>query len=115
MVATATKKMQSTNYSEVNMVRWVEGQLAPMGGQTNYNFIFASKCKRVHGWLPITTLHICARRHVETGGQFIDITPTDMHASTPPEQGGYYSAKTRTDAARARRRRRDIEPLARLL
>ena len=53
VVATATKKMSSTNYAEVNMVRWVEGQLAPIGGQTRYNFAFASKCKAVHGFFDL--------------------------------------------------------------
>ena len=50
VVATATKKMQSTNYAEVNMVRWTEGQLSPMGGQAKYNYTFASRCKLILGW-----------------------------------------------------------------
>src|SRR4249919_1094358 len=33
VVATATKKMRSSNWSEVNLVRWRESQLMPMGGQ----------------------------------------------------------------------------------
>ena len=86
--------MQSTNYSEVNMVRWVEGQLAPIGGQSNYNFTFASKCKRVHGFFDLAqnyhTAYLCETNlYVETGGSFLDITPTDMRAPTPPDQGGY--------------------------
>ena len=94
VVATATKKMQSTNYSEVNMVRWVEGQLAPIGGQSNYNFTFASKCKRVHGFFDLAqnyhVAYLCESNiYVETGGAFVDITPTDMRAPTPPTEGGF--------------------------
>ena len=32
VVAAATKKMASTNYAEVNMVRWADGQNPPQGG-----------------------------------------------------------------------------------
>ena len=80
VVATATKKMQSSNYAEVNMVRWVEGQLAPIGGQSKYNFTFASRCKRVHGWYDLGQAHhtayLCeSNLYVETGGALFDITP----------------------------------------
>ena len=34
VVSTPTKKMRSSNWSEVNLVRWREGQLMPMGGQS---------------------------------------------------------------------------------
>ena len=33
VVAKPTKQMSSSNWAEVNLMRWVEGQLAPMGGQ----------------------------------------------------------------------------------
>ena len=94
VVATATKKMSSTNYAEVNMVRWVEGQLAPIGGQTRYNFAFASKCKAVHGFFDLgQTYHIAylceANIYIDTGGSLLDITPPDMVAPTPPSEGGY--------------------------
>ena len=36
VVAMATKKMRSSNWAEVNLCRWVEGQLAPIGGQAQY-------------------------------------------------------------------------------
>ena len=95
VVATATKKMQSSNYAEVNMVRWVEGQLAPIGGQSKYNFTFASRCKRVHGWYDLGQAHhtayLCeSNLYVETGGALFDITPAGgIVAPTPPSQGGY--------------------------
>ena len=94
VVATATKKMSSTNYAEVNMVRWVEGQLAPIGGQTRYNFAFASKCKAVHGFFDLGQVYhiayLCeANIYVDTGGSLLDITPPDMVVPTSPSQGGY--------------------------
>ena len=95
VTATATKKMQSSNYSEVNMVRWVEGQLAPIGGQSKYNFTFASKCKAVHGWYDLNQLYhvayLCeSNLYVDTGGSLLDITPTDgILPPQPPTQGGY--------------------------
>ena len=87
--------MQSTNYSEVNMVRWVEGQLAPIGGQAKYNYSFASRCKKIHGWYDISqTYHVAylceSHLYVDTGGALLDITPADgIVAPTPPTQGGY--------------------------
>ena len=35
VVATATKKMRSSNWAEVNLCRWVEGQLAPSAARRN--------------------------------------------------------------------------------
>jgi hypothetical protein len=36
VVALPTKKMRSSNWSEVNFMRWREGQLMPMGGQVQF-------------------------------------------------------------------------------
>ena len=94
VVATATKKMSSTNYAEVNMVRWVEGQLAPIGGQTKYNFSFASRCKAIHGFYDLSEVYhiayLCETNlYVDTGGVLLDITPLDGRAAVRPTQGGY--------------------------
>ena len=80
VVATATKKMASTNYAETNMVRWVEGQLAPVGGQSAYPYVFASRCKRVHGWFGLDQIYriayLCeAHLYVDEGGVLTDISP----------------------------------------
>ena len=93
--AMPTKKMDLTNYSEVNMVRWVEGQLAPIGGQTRYNFTFASRCKAIHGWFDLgqtyNVAYLCeSNLYVDRGGQLLDITPsTGIKPPTPPSVGGY--------------------------
>jgi hypothetical protein len=97
VVATATKKMASTNYAEVNMVRWVEGQLSPIGGQTKYAFTFASRCKAVHGWFDLgqtyNVAYLCeSNLYVARGdgSALIDITPSDgIKPPTPPTVGGY--------------------------
>jgi hypothetical protein len=95
VVAQATKKMGSTNYAEVNMVRWVEGQLAPIGGQSRYDYTFASRCKAIHGWYDLSqayhVAYLCeSNLYVDTGGSITDITPTDgIKPPTSPTQGGY--------------------------
>jgi hypothetical protein len=95
VVAQATKKMSSTNYAEVNMVRWVEGQLAPIGGQGKYNYTFASRCKAVHGWYSLDQIYhvayLCeSNLYVDTGGALLDITPADgIIPPSPPSVGGY--------------------------
>ena len=95
VVSMATKKMQSSNWSEVNFMRWREGQLMPMGGQSQYTnvvggvekYAFASRCKMIHGWYGLDgTYHIAylceAHLYVDTGGALTDISPTP--AITPP-------------------------------
>ena len=87
VVATATKKMRSSNWSEVNCVRWAQGQLSPIGGQAQYNYSFASRCRRVHSWYGLDQVHHIAylcegHLYVDTGGVLTDISPTP--AITPP-------------------------------
>jgi hypothetical protein len=95
VVAKPTKKMRSSNWAEVNCVRWTEGQLSPIGGQSQYNYAFASRCKRVHSWYGLDeVLHIAylceANLYVDTGGALIDITPSDgIVPPQPPGTGGY--------------------------
>ena len=95
--STPTKTMQSraSNYAEVNAVRWTEGQLAPIGGQSKYNFTFASRCKAVHGWYDLAQVwnvaYLCeAHLYVDRGGVLLDISPTPpIVPPTPPSVGGY--------------------------
>ena len=103
VVAAATKKMSSTNYAEVNMVRWADGQnppqgggqLAPIGGQSKYNFTFASRCRAVFGWYDLSLIYnvayLCETNlYVDRGGVLLDITPAG--GIKPPQsatEGGY--------------------------
>ena len=110
VVAHATKKMASSNYAEVNMVRWQNDQLTPIGGQSKYNFTFASRCKAITGWYDLdetyNVAYLCeANLYVARGGgdEIIDITPLNMGVPTPPTTGGYgdgaYSQDVLTPAA----------------
>jgi hypothetical protein len=91
----ATKKMRSSNWSEVNLVRWVEGQMSPVGGQAQYTYSFASRCKMIHGWYDLGEVYhiayLCEQNiYVDTGGALVDITPAG--GMTPPQplaEGGY--------------------------
>jgi hypothetical protein len=94
--ATPTKQVRSTQWAGVNLMRWVEGQLQPVGGQQQYNYGFASRCKAVHGWYALDgiyyTAYLCEQNlYVDAGGTLFDISPTP--ALTPPafSVGGYGS------------------------
>jgi hypothetical protein len=95
VIAKPTKKMRSSNWAEVNCVRWTEQQLSPIGGQAQYNYAFASRCKKVHSWYGLDqVLHIaylCEEHlYVDTGGTLEDITPSGGIAPpAPPATGGF--------------------------
>ena len=80
VIAKPTKNMRSSNWAEVNLMRWVEQQLSPVGGQAQYPYSFASRCKLIHGWFGLDeTYHVAylceAHLYVDTGGVLTDITP----------------------------------------
>ena len=100
VVSTATKKQRSSNWSEVNFVRWRENQLTPMGGQVllinpdNSDYRFASRCKRIHGWFSATSqyhiAYLCEQHlYVDTGGTLTDVTPIDGMTAPAGLVGGY--------------------------
>jgi hypothetical protein len=97
VVSTATKRMRSSNWAEANLVRWREGQMSPVGGQQQYNYSFASRCKRVHGWYSTGGLYcvayLCEQHlYVDLAGTLLDITPADGMAPPTFGSGGYGSA-----------------------
>ena len=69
--------------------------MTPVGGQSQYNFTFASRAKRVHGWFGLNGVYhiayLCERHlYVQTAGVLTDISPTTPITSpTPVGQGGY--------------------------
>ena len=102
VVATATKKQRSSNWAEVNLVRWREGMLQPMGGQAKLTNVvggiekyqFASRCKMIHGWYGLDgqyhIAYLCeANLYVDTGGTLTDITPVDGIALPSGLVGGF--------------------------
>ena len=126
VVATPTKKMRSSNWSEVNLVRWREGQLTPMGGQAQLSnlvggverYAFASRCKAIHGWFGLDgSYHIAylceANLYVDTGGTLTEITPTGGIVAPSGLVGGYGDglyARRRSTARRARSPARSPSP-----
>ena len=91
-----TKNMRSSNWSECNLIRWVEGKLSPVGGQTLYAYSLGSRCKRIHSWHSLSgryyIAYVCEQNvYVDTGeSNLIEITPAGgWPASWPLSEGGY--------------------------
>jgi hypothetical protein len=102
VVAKPTKRMRSSNWSEVNMLRWREGKMMPMGGQAQLaqstgaagTYQFASKCRKIHGWFDLNSeyhiAYLCETNlYVDTGGVLYDITPAGGIAGPSGTVGGY--------------------------
>ena len=94
VVAKPTQNMSSSSWSEVNLVRWREGQLMPVGGQTLQSFTFASRCKAIHGWFGLDkiyyTAYLCETNlYVEASGSLYDITPLGGMAPVDFTTGGF--------------------------
>jgi hypothetical protein len=94
VVAQPTKRMRSSNWSEVNLMRWVEGKMAPVGGQAQYTYSFASRCKAIHGWYGLDgvyyTAYLCEENlYVDAGGELFDISPIPPLVAPTLGQGGY--------------------------
>jgi hypothetical protein len=102
VVATPTKKQRSSNWSEVNLIRWREGQLMPMGGQAQLSNVvggvekykFASRCKKIHGWFGLDGVYRIAylteaHLYVDTGGVLTDISPVPPLVVPSGLVGGY--------------------------
>ena len=102
VVSTATKKQRSSNWSEVNLMRWREGQLMPMGGQAKLTnvvggtekYVFASRCKKIHSWYSLDginrTAYLCeGHLYVDVGGALFDISPSQPIAPPTGLVGGF--------------------------
>jgi hypothetical protein len=102
VVSKPTKTMRSSNWAEVNNVRWREGKMMPIGGQAKLTnvvagverYIFASKCRDIHGWTALSglycTAYLCEQNiYVDVGGSLYDITPLDGMAAPTGLLGGY--------------------------
>jgi hypothetical protein len=95
VVAMPTKQMRSSNWSEVQLMRWVESQMSPVGGMAQYSYSFASRCKMIHGFYDLSSVYYIAylcesNLYVDRGGTLYDITPANgMIAPDPITSGGY--------------------------
>lgn len=97
VVAKPTKQMESSQWAEVNMMRWVEGQLSPIGGQSQYAYTFASPCRAIHSWYDLNSVfhiaYLCeSNLYIDTGGTLADVTPTSGITAPAPNVDGDYSA-----------------------
>lgn len=81
-------------------MRWIEGRLAPIGGQAQYTFNFASRCRAIHSWYDLNEIHyvayLCESNlyvtigDTDVGASLVDITPGSGIAPPPiASQGGY--------------------------
>jgi len=95
VVSMPTKAMKSSNWAEANLMRWIEGEMQPVGGQAPFTYTFASRCKAIHPWFDLNQiLHVafvCEQHvYVDTAGSAFEITPTGGWPAPPmPAQGGY--------------------------
>jgi hypothetical protein len=96
VVAMPTKRMRSSNWSAVNAVRWIEGQMQPLGGQEliTYDTPFASRVRRIHTWYDLNgqvyVAYLCETNvYVDKEGTLTDITPTGGMAPPPTPTDGY--------------------------
>ena len=95
VVTTPTKKVRSSNWAETNLVRWVQDKLAPIGPQAPLNYVFASRCKLIHGWYGLDAVYriayLCEQHlYVDENGALTDITPTGgLPVLHPLRVGGY--------------------------
>jgi hypothetical protein len=95
VVVRPTKHMRSSNWAETNMMRWVEGELQPVGGQARYGYAFASRCKMIHGWYDLAggfhVAYVCEQNvYVDTAGVLTEITPAGgWSGPSVPTTGGY--------------------------
>ena len=92
-----TGNMRSSNWSRVNLMRWVEGQMSPVGGQEQQSYSFASRCRAIHGWYDLAgdyyVAYLCETNiYIDDGsGVLDDITPVGGMASPAPAGSGGYS------------------------
>jgi len=104
VVATPTKRMRSSNWSEVNAVRWREGQMWPIGGQEKIVYSdasgvpiptpFASRIRAIHSWYDLNgqiyIAYLCETNvYVDKQGVLIDVTPAGGMQPPPAPVGGY--------------------------
>jgi len=102
VVAMPTKRMRSSNWSGVNCIRWLEGQMQPLGGQEKIGytttggapFPFASRCRAIHSWYDLSdnfyTAYLCETNvYVDIEGQLTEITPTGGIQAPPAPVDGY--------------------------
>lgn len=81
VVSTPTKTSRSTNWQEVNLIRWSAGKMMPVGGWEKLAFpAFPSRVRAIHTWTTLSgldyTAYFCEQHcFVSAGNQLYDISP----------------------------------------
>lgn len=121
VVHAAAKTKKSANWREVNLVRWENGTMRPVGGWEEVGYTpFASRHRASHKWIAsdglIYIAHLCEEHcYVDIGGELVDITPVGG-ISPPPstDEGGYgdlgYGDSTYGDPRDGRNRQLTFTP-----
>ena len=93
----SSRKKNTGNWREVNLVRWDGPTLLPVGGWSKVNYTaFASPVRTIHSWGTIAgaryTAFLCEEHcYVDVGdGILLDITPVDGLEPPPAIQDGGY-------------------------
>lgn len=93
VVTTPTKTSRSANWQETNLIRWIAGEMRPVGGWEKLNYpAFPSRVRAIHSWTTLAgqtaTAYLCEEHcFVSLGGdELIDVSPTI--AIVPPSPSG---------------------------
>lgn len=83
VVSTPTKKMRSSNWAEVNFIRWREGQLMPMGGQSQLtNSVNLTVAATSSFTTSSTTIGVASDQPLIRPGMSVDDNTTGLHVGT---------------------------------
>lgn len=97
VVSLPTKKTNSANWQETNLMRWVGGKMSPVGGWAKLNYsAFASPLRYMHRWTTSSGANLVAylcEQHVyvdQGDGVLLNISPTiPLDPPTTSVAGGY--------------------------
>lgn len=87
-----SRRTNTSNWREVNLVRWENGTLSPVGGWTKSSLTgFQSKLRAIHRWQSnagkVYVAYLCEEHcYVDNGDSLVDITPSDG-IGTPSSSG----------------------------
>lgn len=93
----ASKARKSASWREVNLMRWDEGTMLPIGGWQSISMSgFASRIRKIHRWMAndntLYTAYLCEQHcYVEIKSALVDITPVGGMPPIPTNTGGYGS------------------------
>lgn len=100
VISVPTRASKSAAWAESNLIRWIQGRLAPIGGWSRIDYSpFASELKKIHRWVTASgsTIigYLCEEHlYVDYDGTLHDVTPVGGIAEpTDITTGGYSDYK----------------------